>query len=221
MKKMLPVITGISLSLLATSVFSNPYSPYSQRYYGTQPRTQQSMPAPRPRSQVVNPSQVIQDADKKLKQFVTSDQVGDPKRLRAFLEVELIPLVDFKHMMRSVAGPFLRHMNQEKLTEFQAELKEDFTTTLMKHLGTFDAKSLVEIGNAKMRNNGEAIVSTRVYRQSSTPVRLDFRMKRDGNSWRVIDVQANGSSAIVFYRNFFKNEMRRTRQPYGGSCCRR
>jgi len=206
MKKALPIIAGITLSLLSTSVFSNPNN---QRYYGAQPRAQQNTPAPRQQNQANNPAVLIQAADKKLKSFLSSKQATNPKMLRAFLENEIIPGINFKFMMRSVAGPFLSRMSPADLQEFQGKLKENFTATLARHLGSFDANAQVQIGSAKMRRENEAVVNTRVFRSNSHPIRLDFRLMRDANSWKIIDVQANGSSAIVYYRNFFRNQLRR------------
>ncbi len=206
MKKALPVITGITLSLLYTSVFANPYN---TRYYGTQPRVQQNAPAPIHKNQFDNPAALIHTAEKKLRTFLSSKQAKSPDMLHAFLENEIIPVIDFKFMMRSVAGPFLNRMNPKDLLEFQDKLKENFTATLARHLGSFDANTRVQIASPRMRRNGEAIVNTRVFRNNTRPLKLDFRLMRNNNSWHIIDVQANGSSAIVYYRNFFRNQLRR------------
>jgi len=209
MKKVLPIITGITLSLLSSSIFANPYNPYYQRYYGAQPAMPQNAPAPSSRNQFDNPAVLIQAAEKNLKTFLSSKQARDPKVLRAFLESEIIPDINFKYMMRSVAGPFLNRMSPEDLLELQGKLKENFTSSLARHLGSFDVNTRVQIASPRLRRNGEAIVSTRVFRRNTRPVKLDFRLIRDNNIWRIIDVQANGSSAIVYYRNFFRNQLRR------------
>ena len=51
-------------------------------------------------------------------------------------------------------------------------------------------------------------VNTTIYRPETLPVHLDFRMKRDGDNWRIIDVKANGSSAVLYYRRHFIAELR-------------
>jgi ABC-type transporter MlaC component len=33
-------------------------------------------------------------------------------------------------------------------------------------------------------------------------------MKRDGNNWKIIDVKANGSSAVLYYRRHFMSQLR-------------
>ena len=41
------------------------------------------------------------------------------------------------------------------------------------------------------------------------PAELDFRLYRGTDGWKVFDVVANGSSALVYYRDYFRNSMRR------------
>jgi ABC-type transporter MlaC component len=208
MKKALPIISGITLALLSSSIFANPYNRQHHRYYGTQPRVQQNAPAPTKTNQSENPAALIHSAEKKLKTFLASDQARDPKILRAFLESELIPGINFKFMMRSVAGPFLNRMSPQDLQKFQGKLKNDFTSALARHLGSFDVNTRVKIASPRMLRKGEAIVSTRVFRQNTRPVKLDFRLMSEGNTWRIVDVQSNGSSAVIYYRNFFRSQLR-------------
>jgi len=58
-------------------------------------------------------------------------------------------------------------------------------------------------------NDGRtAQVSVAVLNPGSYPARLDFRLYRNGDDWRVYDVSANGQSAIVHYRQQLMREMR-------------
>ncbi len=41
------------------------------------------------------------------------------------------------------------------------------------------------------------------------PSELDFRLYRGNDGWKVFDVVANGSSAVVYYRDYFRNAFRR------------
>jgi len=55
----------------------------------------------------------------------------------------------------------------------------------------------------------EAIVSVRIVQGNRPPVRLDFRMYFSRLGWRVFDVMANSSSAVMYYRNHFSQMARR------------
>ncbi|MCB1726202.1 MAG: ABC transporter substrate-binding protein, partial [Gammaproteobacteria bacterium] len=61
-------------------------------------------------------------------------------------------------------------------------------------------------------NDGKtAQVSAAVLNPGSYPARLDFRLYRSGNQWRVYDVAANGQSAIVHYRQQLMRQMQQRR----------
>jgi len=88
-------------------------------------------------------------------------------------------------------------------------LRETFLSSLAKHLGSFDdQKYRIRFFPARYRGPAEAFVSTTIYRPDTLTVRLDFRMKRNGNDWKIIDVKANGSSAVIYYRRHFMSQLR-------------
>jgi phospholipid transport system substrate-binding protein len=100
-------------------------------------------------------------------------------------------------------------MTKEDKADFQRKLRETFLSSLSKHLGSFDAKNTrVRFSPARYRGQTEAFVSANVYRPDTLPVRLEFRMRRDENNWKIIDVKANGSSAVIYYRRHFMSQLR-------------
>jgi len=100
-------------------------------------------------------------------------------------------------------------MNAADHKEFHANLKETFLSSLSSHLGSFDAdNTVIRYYPARFKRNGEATVSVLVSRPRLRPARLDFRMQRSPNSWKIIDVKANGTSAVLYYRNHFINQLR-------------
>ncbi|MCB1882186.1 MAG: ABC transporter substrate-binding protein, partial [Gammaproteobacteria bacterium] len=48
------------------------------------------------------------------------------------------------------------------------------------------------------------------------PARLDFRFYLAEDGWKVFDVAANGSSAVMHYRQQFRQMMRERMMPYRG-----
>jgi phospholipid transport system substrate-binding protein len=76
----------------------------------------------------------------------------------------------------------------------------------------------VKFVKTRYRGRDESFVGTNIYRPDTLPVRLDFRMRRDGDDWKIIDVKANGSSAVLYYRRHFMAELReferQSRRPY-------
>jgi phospholipid transport system substrate-binding protein len=162
-----------------------------------------------------DPAYVIHTTLKKITNFSSHSDKVNPIKLRGFIESEIIPHFDFDNMSHWITGRYARNMSDQDKSDFQRNLRETFLSSLSKHLGSFDAENTrVRFYPARYRGQGETFVSTSIYRPESPPVRLDFRMKLDGDSWKIIDVKANGSSAVLYYRRHFISQLRRYRRPH-------
>jgi len=151
----------------------------------------------------------IMDAVNKIKKFNTTSSDVPPALIRTFLENEIIPLFDFDSMARWITGPYVQYMTAGDQIEFYARLKDTFLSSLSNHLGSFDAENTkIRYYPARFKRNGEAMVNVQVLRAGQYPARLAFRMKNNGYTWKIIDVKANGTSAVFYYRNHFINQLR-------------
>jgi len=156
-----------------------------------------------------DPAYIIHTTLEKIITFSSSSDKVSPVQLRGFIENEIIPHFDFNNMSHWITGRYASNMSDQDKTDFQRSLRETFLSSLAKHLGSFDAKNTrVRFFPARYRGPAEAFVSTSIYRPDAPPVRLDFRMKRDGKDWKIIDVKANGSSAVLYYRRHFMSQLR-------------
>jgi phospholipid transport system substrate-binding protein len=156
-----------------------------------------------------DPAYIIQTTLNKITTFSSNSDKVNPAQLRGFIEKEIIPHFDFNNMSHWITGRYAGNMADKEKTEFQRNLRETFLSSLAKHLGSFDAKNTrIRFSPARYRGNDEAFVSTSVFRPDTPPVRLDFRMKRTGNDWKIIDIKANGSSAVLYYRRHFMSQLR-------------
>ncbi|NOQ89609.1 MAG: hypothetical protein GQ549_01540 [Gammaproteobacteria bacterium] len=156
-----------------------------------------------------DPAYIIHTALAKITTFSSNSDKVRPVKLRGFIENEIIPHFDFNNMSHWITGRYARNMADKDKTDFQRNLRETFLSSLAKHLGSFDSKNTrIRFFPARYRGPGEAFVSTSVYRPDTPSVRLDFRMKRSGNDWKIIDVKANGSSAVLYYRRHFMSQLR-------------
>lgn len=172
-------------------------------------------PQPQPALTPTDPAHVIQTALDKITTFSSNSDRINPVKLRAFIEKQIIPHFDFDNMSHWITGRYERNMSEQDKADFQRKLRETFLSSLSKHLGSFDAENTrIRLYPARYRGPAEAFVSTSIYRPDTLPVRLDFRMRRDGDSWKIIDVKANGSSAVLYYRRYFISQLRAFQQPY-------
>lgn len=156
-----------------------------------------------------DPAYVIHTALDKITTFSSNSDKVNPVKLRGFIENEIIPHFDFDNMSHWITGRYASNMSDKDKSDFQRNLRETFLSSLSKHLGSFDAENTrVRFYPARYRGPSESFVSASIYRPDVPPVRLEFRMRRDRDNWRVIDVKANGSSAVLYYRRHFISQLR-------------
>ena len=156
-----------------------------------------------------DPAYVIQTALNKITTFSTNADNVNPVKLRGFIENEIIPHFDFDNMSHWITGRYASNMTDQDKKNFQRNLRETFLSSLSSHLGSFDANNTrIRLYPARYRGPAEAFVSTSIFRPGTAPVRLDFRMRRSDNDWKIIDVKANGFSAVLYYRKHFISQLR-------------
>ncbi len=162
-----------------------------------------------------NPTEVIEETLDKITDFTTHADSASPRQLRAFIEREIIPHFDFDNMSHWITGPYAQYMSDEEKRRFQKTLRETFLSSLAKHLGSFNAANTrIKFSPPQYRGVDEAFVRTRVYQSGMRPMRLNFRMRRSGDDWKVIDVRANGASAVLYYRRHFMSQLRQYKDNY-------
>ena len=195
MKKILYPITFIML--LVTTTFAHSYNDYH----------------PQQRANQKDPVQYIQNALDKLEKFNSNTNIASPALLKTFIENEIIPHFSFDDMSRRITGPYVQRMSKEEKAEFQDRLKEAFLSSLSKHIGNYNSiQNRVRFYPTRNRGTDEAMVSAQVYRGNDYPVRLDFRMRLIGQDWKIVDVSANGTSAVFYYRQLFITDLRQYRR---------
>jgi len=177
------------------------------------------VPAKTPSYTPTDPAYIIHTTLEKITTFSSNSDKVSPVQLRGFIENQIIPHFDFDNMSHWITGRYARNMSAKDKAEFQRNLRETFLSSLSKHLGSFDANNTtVKFVKTRYRGRDESFVGTNIYRPDTLPVRLDFRMRRDGDDWKIIDVKANGSSAVLYYRRHFMAELReferQSRRPY-------
>jgi phospholipid transport system substrate-binding protein len=79
------------------------------------------------------------------------------------------------------------------------DIKRTFLTKMTEKLSAYD-KQQIRFLPPRAGDGRTARVSVAILNPGSYPSRLDFRLYRASQQWRVFDVAANGQSAIVHFR---------------------
>jgi phospholipid transport system substrate-binding protein len=166
-----------------------PMSPYGPGAYGPSAR--------------VNPAQeaaaVLREGMDKMLEFLDQDEKPNKLQTAAFLDKEIAPYFNFDQMAKWVAGPRYPRMNEEQRKAMAAGLEARFLSALTGKLTQFKGQQ-IRILRPRMNRPGMVTVSVGILRPGTYPSKLDFRMYRGKDGWKVYDVVANGRSAVAYYR---------------------
>lgn len=194
--------------LLAGSVHAIPH-------YGPGPMFDSGRPAAAPGAG--NPALVLRAGMDRLLAFLDGEQAESPENLARFLNNEIAPFFDFDYMASSAGGRMFEQMSEKEQRRMVQSVKRTFLTRLAEKLGSYDQQQ-VRFLRPRAGNDGRtARVSVAIINPGGYPARLDFRMYRARQQWRVFDVAANGQSAIVHFRRQLmrqaqERQMRQMRQ---------
>jgi len=195
--KLFRVLTALTLCLLLSPSFANPYQRYS-----TPPQPVQQSPV-----------DVLKQGIEQLTQYLGSRGGKKSVSLEAFVEKNIAPFFDFAYMTRWTAGHQAQFMNPQQATAMQQKLRRLFLAAMVEKLSEYRhgrVKYLRPTGNSR---TGELTLRLLAYQQGSPyPQRLNFRMYRSNQGWKVFDVSSNGQSALAFYRTQFSIEARNQRR---------
>jgi phospholipid transport system substrate-binding protein len=153
-----------------------------------------------------DPKRQLLEAVGKLRAFMGKSEAADKMKLAAFLETEITPFFDFAYMTQWAAGPRFDKMSANEKAAMEGEIKRQFLSALARGLGGSYANSRLQVTRARPVSNNEVQVGLRVVRRNAPPVKMKFRFYRSESGWKVFDVVAFNSSAIMHFRNAFNKK---------------
>jgi phospholipid transport system substrate-binding protein len=117
-------------------------------------------------------------------------------------EVERIAYArfDFATISRLVLARNWPKLSSAQQTDFVAEFKRHLTLTYWKTLDD-NRDRKVQVDGARAEKNGDVTVRSNIEGERSEPIRIDYRMRPDGSSWKVIDVIIEGVSLVQNFRS--------------------
>lgn len=179
---------------------------YSSQYY--RPRT-----LPLPPVKTKSPVDLLETSINKVIKFLSQPQDASLEQMTFFLKKEVTPHFDFDYMSRWVAGRYYRTMPPQQRKQFTETFTELFITTFVQKMSSYKHYPPV-VGDFKSKRTSEkeAMATAKIYRENGGSIQVDFKFLKTSNGWKVVDVRANGVSALLYYRNYFAEQIRRREQ---------
>jgi phospholipid transport system substrate-binding protein len=105
---------------------------------------------------------------------------------------------------RFVLGRHWRRASESERAEFGQLFEDYIVASYSRQLSEYGGEQLVVEGGRPKGKSG-AIVSSRIIRRQGEPFRVEWRLRRGGEGWRIIDVVIEGVSMVVTHRSEFSS----------------
>ena len=133
-------------------------------------------------------------------------QGGDTKKVMALVDAKILPNVDFQRMTSSAVGRYWRQATPEQQKRLQDEFKTLLVRTYAGALAQIKDQS-VELKPLRAKpEDTEVLVRTEV-KGKGDPIQLDYRLEKQGDAWKIYDVNVLGVWLVETYRASFAQEI--------------
>ena len=134
-------------------------------------------------------------------------QAGDVGRIRALVDAKVMPYVNFQRMTASSVGPQWRGATPEQQKRMYEEFKTLMVNTYSGALTQVKDQSVnVKPLRAGAGEGNELVVRTEV-RGKGDPIQLDYRLEKNGDGWRIYDVNVGGFWLVEAYKGQFAKDL--------------
>jgi phospholipid transport system substrate-binding protein len=134
----------------------------------------------------------------------------DKRQVRETAEQKVLPHFDFRAMTQLAVGRYWRDASaaQQKALEdaFRTLLVNTYTSSLTV---AASGQESVEVKPPASKGN-ESKVRTVIRSPGKQPVAVDYRMSKEGDSWKVYDVIVENLSLVTNYRSTFASEIQKS-----------
>lgn len=157
------------------------------------------------------PEAFVREISQKLLDAVKADaaiQAGDIPKVIELVDAKLLPHLNFPRMTASAVGVRWRQATPEQRERLQAEFKTLLVRTYAGALAQVKPQTELHFRPLRMRpEDAEVVVRSEVRGGGNEPIQLDYRLERNGDGWRIYDVNVLGIWLVDQYRSSFAQEI--------------
>jgi len=135
------------------------------------------------------------------------DLVSNPQKLNEFVSQVVMPHVDFERMTALAVGRTWRSASPEQQQRISQEFRNLLTRTYAGALQSLrDQKIRLKPFRGDPADN-EVVVRSEIIGSRGDPIGLDYRLFRQGENWKIYDINIAGVWLVETYRSQFASEI--------------
>ena len=158
------------------------------------------------------PDEVIRKTSDDVISALKSDkyiQNGNKKKLYQLAEEKIFPSFNFERISRLVLGKAWRKATDLQKEQFKSEFRSLLLRTYSIALSKYKDQG-IEIKPMRMKATDEIVtVKTEIVQDGAQPIKVNYALAKDGDSWLVFDIVIEGVSLVTNYRSQFSSEIRK------------
>jgi|TARA_B110000444_G_scaffold252654_1_gene282289 phospholipid transport system substrate-binding protein len=136
-------------------------------------------------------------------------QGGDKKKIYQLAEEKILPSFDFERISRLVLGKAWRKATSQQKKQFKAEFRSLLLRTYSIALSKYKDQG-IKIKPMRMKPADEIVtVKTEIVQDGAQPIKVNYALAKNGDSWLVFDIVIEGVSLVTNYRSQFSSEIRK------------
>ena len=156
------------------------------------------------------PQQIIENTSNEIKLILKRDRQllqSDPTYVYKMVDEVLIPHVDLERVSILVLGRFWKKATDDQQVAFKHEFKRMLVRTYATAFNELDDWNVTYLASREGKKPDDILIRTKVTRDGP-PVAVDYRMRNQGQGWKVYDVKIEGMSLVTNYRSSFNRLIR-------------
>ena len=157
--------------------------------------------APRPATAAGSgdPAIFVHEFSDRAIEVLADHSLSGAHRQQAFREL-LTAGFDVKAISRFVLGRYWRRATEAERAEFTGLFEDLIVATYSRKFSDYSGQTL-KVEAIREENGKMAAVASRILRKGGEPIRIDWRLLRRGDSWRIVDVVVEGMSMVLSQRS--------------------
>jgi phospholipid transport system substrate-binding protein len=150
----------------------------------------------------------ISDLLNKALKALDNKQLSDEERNKTFREL-LDRDFDMPRISRFVLGPYWREASDQEKQQFQ-KLFEDYVVRSYASRFSEYSGEQVKVTGSRPESETSTLVQSQVVRQNGPPAKVDWRVRKDNNDFKIVDVDVEGVSMVLTQREEFSSVIQRS-----------
>lgn len=153
------------------------------------------------------PSEFVASLGDNAIRMLVDEDVSPDQRIANF-RVLLLEGFDLPLIGRFVLGVHWHRASPEQRTEYTELFEKFLVQSYAARLGQYGGESL-RVRAARGGGEKDTIVSTEILQEGRPAVKVDWRVRRSGANYKVVDVIVEGVSMVITQRDEFSSVIRR------------